>query len=427
MVRLKKAVVLTVISVFFPLFSVSAGDGHDFYGSLSDYLNSIYGIDNNSGLTTFPVLNIPMGGRAEGMAGAFSALSDDVSFIEYNPAGSSTLEKSELAFFHNNWIADTKMEGVAYAVRFGDLGIAAGAKVLYTPFTEYNMFADRVSSGYYSEGVVILNASYNFLAGYYFSGLSLGMNLKGAFRIMPDYADDTTGKVMGGSGLSQSAVMAMADVGVLVRFNLLKGYNSRDKNSSAALVIRNLGPPALGEPLPTVATAAISYKPIRPVTLALDFNLPLNLTDIELSEKPYGSLGVAVNVTNFLSMRTGFMLKPGGGRVAVGSAFNFNKLALDVNYTMDFLTQFQPLNRVSIGVRFDLGDNGRFSILERLDELYFLGLEAYTQGNYDDAKLCWEEALRLNPRYEPAKEGLATMEDRRGLHERIEELYKFEF
>ena len=426
MVQHRKAVFIAVIIVFFPLFSLFPADGQDTYGDVSDYLNNIYGIDDNSGLTAFPVLNIPMGGRSEGMAGAFSALSDDISFLEFNPAGSSTLAKTELAFFHNNWIADTKMEGVAYATRFGNLGVAAGAKWLYTPFTEYNMYAERVSNGYYSEGVMILNASYNFLSGYYFSGLSLGMNLKGAFRIMPDYTDDND-HVISGSGLSQSAVMGMADIGMLVRFNFLKAYTSRDKNAAAALVIRNLGPPALEEPLPTVATAALSYRPIRPVTLAFDFNYPLNLVDTDLSEKPYGSLGIAVNVTNFLSMRTGLMVKPGSGRITLGSAVTFDKMALDVNYTMDFLTQLQPLNRISLGVRFDLGDGGRSELINKIDELYLLGFEAYTNGNLEDARRCWEEALRLNPRYEPAKEGIAMLEDRQGLHERIEDLYKLDF
>jgi len=429
--RLKLTVFILVFLVFSPLFPLWAADGQDIYGDISDYLNDIYGIDDNSGLTAFPILNIPMGGRSEGMAGAFSALSDDISFLEFNPAGSSTLSKTELAFFHNNWIADSKIEGIAYATRFGNLGIAAGAKWLYMPFTEYDMYAERVSNGYYSEGAVILNASYNFLSGYYFSGLSLGLNLKGAFRIMPDYTDvndqQLSGSIIGGSGLSQSAVMGMADIGMLVRFNFLKGYTARDKNASIALVIRNLGPPVLEEPLPTVATAAISYRPIRPVTLAFDFNLPLNLIDIDLSEKPYGSLGIAVNVTNFLSMRTGLMVKPGSGRFTIGSAVNFDKVALDVNYTMDFLTQMQPLNRISLGMRFDLGDGGRSELINKIDELYLLGFEAYTQGNKEDARRCWEEALRLNPRYEPAKEGIAMLEDRQGLNERIEELYKLDF
>ncbi|MDR2542231.1 MAG: UPF0164 family protein [Treponema sp.] len=422
MIRSKITVVFIVLLVFFS-FSPIFAERQDTYGNIADYLSRIYGIDNNAGLTTFPVLNIPMGGRSEGMI-AFLAVSDDVSFIEVNPAGSSMLEKSELAFFHNNWIADTKIEGVAYATRYGNLGVAAGARILYTPFTEYNLYGDRVSGGYYSEGVAILNASYNFLSGYYFSGVSLGMNLKGAYRLMPDYFGSNDNLM---SGLDQSAVMAMVDIGVLTRFNFLKPYSSREKNASAAFVIKNLGPPAMGEPLPTSAGFGISYKPIRPLTFGLDFFMPVNLMDISYSELPYGSFGFSINVTNCLSMRGGFMYKAGSSRVSVGSVINLEKIAVDINYTLDLLTQLQPLNRVSLGVRFDLGDGGRSYTSNKVDELYLLGMEAYSRGYISDARLCWEEALRINPRYDPAREGLAMLNDREELMQRIEELHRLDF
>jgi hypothetical protein len=166
---------LPLLCIIFLLFLTGTARALDFdpdsYGSISDYLNSIYGPDPNTGLTAFPVLNVPMGGRSEGMAGAFCAVSDDISFIEFNPAGSSVLSRSELAVFHNNWIADTKIEGIAWASCYKDLGFAASGKWLYTPFIEYNIYGERVSKGYYSEGTAALNVSYNFLQGYYFSGL----------------------------------------------------------------------------------------------------------------------------------------------------------------------------------------------------------------------------------------------------------------
>jgi len=426
MIHRSKAALLAACLVFSSLLPLFAEDAHDSYGSTADYLNSIYGIDENAGLTAFPVLNIPMGGRAEGMATAFSAICDDVSFIEFNPAGSSMLEKSELAFFHNNWVADTKIEGLAYANRFKDFGIGAGLKWLYTPFTEYNNNGDRVSSGYYSEGVAILNASYNFFSGYYFSGLSIGASLKGAFRIVPNYADND-GSLIGDSGLSQSSAMAMADIGFLTRFNLFKTYSARERNASAALVIKNLGPPSLEEPLPTSVNAAISYKPIRPLIFAFEFILPVNVAEISLSEAPSFAFGTSVNITNFLSIRAGVLYKAGSSRVTVGSAVNLDKIAVDVNYTLDLLTQIQPLNRISLAVRFDLGDGGRREKANKVEDLYLLGYEAYSTEKYAEARVCWEEALRLDPKYDPAIEGLSMLDSHEGLTGRIEELYKLDF
>jgi hypothetical protein len=346
----------------------SAADNGGSYGSIADYLDSIYGIDNNAGLTAFPVLNIPIGGRSEGMASAYTAVCDDISFIEFNPAGSSMLGRTELAFFHNNWIADTKIEGVVFASRIKNLGLSAAGKWLYTPFTEYNLYGERVSKGYYSEAVFILNASYNFLAGYYFSGISVGINLKGAFRLVPDYANDDD-VIIAGSGMAQSAVMGMADIGALTRFDLFKFYHSRERNTSVALVAKNLGPPAMDDPLPTVFCAALSYKPLKPLLFSFDFSLPLNLMEPALSEKPYWAVGTSVAVTNFLSMRAGILFKAGSVRVAAGSAINLDKIAMDINYTLDLLTQMQPLNRISLGVRFDLGDQGRQAVADRVSRL----------------------------------------------------------
>jgi hypothetical protein len=414
--------------LLFSLFPVMGVDfDHDSYGSVADYLNEVFGADDNAGLTAFPLLNIPIGGRAEGMASAFAAVADDASFIEFNPAGSSMLSRSELAFYHNNWIGDTKIEWLVYTGRVKNLGFAAAGKWLYTPFTEYNLYGERVSKGYYSEAEAALNISYNFLSSYYFSGLSLGANIKGAFRFVPDYADKQDNTVMFGSGRDQSAGMAMTDLGALTRFNFLKFYYSREKNSGAALVIRNLGPPSMGEALPSLIVAALSYKPLRPILLSFDFSLPFNMKDPELSEKPWWATALSVGVTDFLSMRGGIMGKSGNFRLTVGSALNLKKISLDVNYTMDLLTQIQPLNRVSLGVRLDLGDQGRSRLAAEVDRLYLEGLDAYAQGDYSLARHNWTEALKLNPQFVPAQESLAILEEVIAVQRRMDELQRLNF
>ncbi|MDR2094706.1 MAG: UPF0164 family protein [Treponema sp.] len=410
---MNKSVVFIFLGILLCSLSFAIDLDDSAYGTIADYLHDIYGIDDNAGLTAFPVLNVPMGGRAEGMALAFSAVADDISFLEYNPAGSAVLPRSELAFFHNNWIADTKVEGIVYAARFNkleNLGIGFGGKWLYTPFTEYNIYGERVSKGYYSEAVAFLNASYNILPNYHFYGVAIGMSLKGAFRFVPDYTDNED-NIIAGSGLSQSAAMLMGDIGALTRFNFLKPYYSREKNTSVALTVRNLGPPVKGDALPSVGSLALSYKPLRPLILSFEFFVPFNIENIALSEKPYNAVGLAVSVTDFLSMRLGVLNKAGNFRLTLGSAIMLEKLALDVNYSLDLLTQLQPLNRVSLGVRFDLGDNNRQARADAVDRLYIAGLEAYAAGKLEEAQKCWEEALKINPIFEPVIQALKSLQE----------------
>lgn len=412
-----------LLFLMLPLYALDINNS--FYGSVTDYLLSINGIDANEGLTALPVLSIPMGGRSEGLATAFSAVADDASYLEWNPAGSSMLANTELSFYHNNWIADTKIEGLVYTQRFGNVGLGAGGKWLYLPFTEYNEFGDRASKGFYSEAVAIVNASYNFFSGYYFSGLSLGANVKTALRLVPDYSNDQ-GSIISGSGASQSVITPMIDVGALSRFNFLKFYYSRERNSAIALVIKNLGFPAQGDPLPTEAVVGLAYKPIRPLQWSFDWTTPINLVYPELSEKPYWATGLSAQITEFLGMRTGLLFKSGNIRITLGSAVLVDTILVDINYTLDLLTQLQPLNRVSIGAKFNFGDQGRAERAKKVEVFYLAGLEAYANGDTDVAIQNWEAALRLDPRYDPAKESLKALLGAETLSQKIIEIQKIE-
>jgi len=62
-----------------------------------------------------------------------------------------------------------------------------------------------------------------------------------------------------------------------------------------------------------------------------------------------------------------------------------------------------------------------------VEELYILGLDAYSSGNLDEARVYWEEALKLNPKYDPARESLDMLENREGIKQKIEDLNKLDF
>ena len=155
----------------------------DYFGNFESF------IDQHEGETTFSSLNVPFGGRAEALAGNFTALANDISFFEYNPAASSLLKNTELALFHSFWIADSYVDTLAFSIRQNNLGLGTFVKCLYLPFTEYNIFGQEVNSSFYSESILGLNVSYNILAGYNFKGLATGATIKLGYRSMPDYVN----------------------------------------------------------------------------------------------------------------------------------------------------------------------------------------------------------------------------------------------
>ena len=133
-----------------------------------------------------------------------------------------------------------------------------------------------------------------------------------------------------------------------------------------------------------------------------------------------------MTITNFWDLQAGLLVKGGNPRISVGAALDFAPLTLDVNYTLDLTTQFSPLNRMSVEARFALGDLGRAQKAARADELYLQGLDAYAAGDLELAISYWDEALKLNPYFDPARENRDTARTALELRKRMLEMQKLE-
>ena len=421
-----KRALLTAL-IFLSLSKLFALDLTDLYHSLG---NSFYNlVDSNEGLTGFRSLNVSSGGREESLGGAFTGLADDIGFFDYNPAASCLLQKGEAALFHNSWIADSNIETLAWADRFENLGLGAKIKCFYVPFTEYNYFGNRVAANYYSETTAYLNASYNFFKGYYFKGLAIGGNFKAAWRSVPDYTNNETDSIIQGSGLSQSSLGIMADIGAMLTFDCFKNFASREPNLRVGLSAQNLGAAFKGfggqgsfgidDPLPSAASAGISYRPFKKLMIAMDFNKPINFQNFSKSGLWSAGAGIEVNATDFLSIMAGFRLKGGNPRISLGSEFKIKKFIFDINYTFDLTSSVNPVNHFSLSARVNLGDHGRKARQARCDDLYTRGLDEYAKGNYEGAVELWKAALQEDKFFTPARRWIETVRGSQKLYERV--------
>jgi hypothetical protein len=402
---------LLILTVSFPLV---AADFNDIYADAADVFDFLQ--DPNTGLTVFPILTIPLGGEYEGMGTAYTAVARDSSFFDANPAASAMLKYTELSVMHNNWIADTNIEGIVYANRIDKWGYAFAGKFLYVPFTGYDTWGERTSTGYYSETIAVANLSRNFFADYYFSGISVGANLKAAYRHVSENI-----------AAGQSALGLMADVGMLTRFDFLKPYHSRDKNAAFGMTIKNLGPSVMGEPLPMSLTTGIAYSFFRPLILALDINMPFSFNQKDYpAEKPGGALGASLALTDFFSVQAGFLLKGGNPRISIGSLVGMDDFSLVVNYTLDMTTQLSNLDRFSLAMKINLGDGGREERYQRATELYLAGIDFYAKGNIAQSIAYCEKALEIDPDYVPARETIELARRARDLQTRMEEIQRIE-
>lgn len=413
----KNGLFIFIISLIFSFFAkekVFALDYTEISSSLATFFDSLYG--ENEGTTGFRSLLIPLGGRSESMGSAYTGVSDDISYIDYNPAASSILSQTEIAFFHNSWIADSNMETLAFTTRFNNFGVGAKISCFYVPFTEYDSFGTRVAGNYYSETTASANFSYNFFSGYNFKGLAAGINLKAAWRSVPDYTDNNTGEIISGSGLEQSALAFMADFGIMLQFNAAKFFISEDANLKIGFSLTNLGAAMTGfssengiscdDPLPSTVGIGISYKFLRPVTISLDFRQPINLQDFSEYQMFYAGTGISVQITKFFSVLGGFQIKGANPRFSLGGEAIISQVKLNANYTLDLTSSLNPLNRFSVSAGILLGDKGRAEKREKVKKLYNEGIYFFAQKDYEKAIEIWKDVLKIDKTFDPAKTGI---------------------
>jgi hypothetical protein len=409
-------------------FRASSLDLTEATTKLSEVFSSLTG--ENEGTTAYRSLLIPSGGRAESFGTAYTGLCDDISYLEYNPAASSVMAQTETALFHNAWIADSAMETLAGTIRVNNAGFGAGIKCFYVPFSEYNVFGERVAASYYTETTAILNASYNFLAGYTFKGIAVGINAKATWRGVPDYTDNNTDAIISGSGLVQSGLAVAGDLGILMRFNAGKLYASREPNLRVGMNLLNIGAGLTGfgssggvktdDPLPSSAAIGVSYRVIKPLLFTVEFRQPFNLQDFTEYQMWSAGTGFSVQITSFFGVLGGFLIKGGNPRISIGSEFEILKrIQMNLNYTFDLTSSLNPVNHISLSAKIKLGDNGRAEKQKLIDEYYNEGLASFAKGDFTAAINAWQKVLRLDKLYDPAKEGIKSAQNQIMLFQRI--------
>ena len=391
--------VLIIAAITLPIW----GDGNDIYEDLS----SISGIDPNAGQNSFHILNIPGGGKYEGMATAHTAMALDGGYLESNPAGGSFLPKTILSFSHLDWIADSGLETVVFAFRpekNEDFGIGFSAKFLHIPFVGYNAWGAQYNRhgssavGWYTELLTTAAVSYNFLRSFYFGGISIGASIKSGYRGVSASLEP-----------NQNAPSLMGDFGIMTRFNLLKAYVGRDMNSSIGITVKNLGMEFINnpDPLPSSANIGFSYKPARPITLALDANFPFNLDDSK-PDKIGIAFGLNADIASFISAHSGILIKTGKPRFTIGTDIVLKDFTIQTNYTLDLASQPELFDRMSIAIKINMDTVKQLLLRDDAQALYLKGLSAFSEGNLPLAISYFENAISLDPSFTPAMEMLAT-------------------
>jgi hypothetical protein len=325
------AILLFLVFILGPVY----GDYPDIYSAWIESLDNQSEI--NAGTTAFPILLIPSGGRYEGMGTAFTAIASGPGLIESNPAGSASERNPIIAFSHHDWIADSSIESFFFTAPVDPLGIGVGTKIIFTPFTGYDMLGNRTGSAYFVELLGMVNISIRIISTEFFF-LSAGVNMKAVFRRVPDHlAPD------------QSAAGFPIDIGVLAKLSFL--------DFSIGAVLKNFGQNAieLDSPLPTIASFGMAFSPLKVLTLSADLNLPISFEPERFpAEKFDVAAGFDLAITDFLSLHGGAKIKANNPKITIGTTLNPGKISLHLNYNVDLMGDLNPFDTFSVSTELDL-------------------------------------------------------------------------
>ena len=169
-----------------------------------------------SGTASMQFLKLGVDARAIGMGEAYTAVTDDISGVYWNPAGIAWNYHTQVFLSHTNWVVDTYHEFFAISTETNYGFIAGFASVLHGPPMDETTEADFGPTG----------------RTFYYTNMALGLTY--ANRFTDRFSFGITGKFLY-EQIADDKMYGMAvDVGSL--------YNTGFRNITIGMALRNFGP-----------------------------------------------------------------------------------------------------------------------------------------------------------------------------------------
>ncbi len=349
-----------------------------------------------------PVLTIYPGAVATGLGGAFTAFSDDMTAIYYNPAGLANIKNFNLfGWQHSNWllglIPDAYYEfgSFVYPTMRGTIGLG----LTYLTIGEVEIQDEQGNTYKFVPYDVVLSLGFG---SEIIKNLKIGGVVKYYYSFL--VPEDILRKVYGVEGKGIAQVLAL-DLGIL--------YHS-DYNLNLGVSLQNIGPNLkysgneIPEPLPLALRLGIGYYNkfgnlsfrLAGDVVKILVNIVQDYADSGLNwviNEAFKHAGAEIGIGNFIFLRFGYFYDLYGDRVGptFGIGAKFQNLSLDISDDR-MIYRFNKEGESKPNFRFQLSyeakktlksDTSKFFIVEAYDTNqnrinYFLVEVFDTSWNY---------------------------------------------
>jgi len=277
--------------------------------------------------TGLSFLKIGVGGRATGLAEAYSAVVDDPTATYWNPAALCRIQQIEMNFSHNEWFQDVRSE-------FWALAIPKGKSVWGFSFNSTNIGGIELRGEQPTPHPIAITESHD---------LAVGISFSRAYNRQIFYGA-TVKYVYEKLYIEQSW-------GIAVNVGLL--YQTPIENLQLAVVTQNLGKMSKlwhqAPKLPYLVRFGVGYR--LPSFLGTSSWLLSCDYLWNINDEDHLNMGLEYEVADWLAVRLGYQTGYEIKDVHLGVGMKFSRYRLDYGY-VPLQMNFGSGHRLSLGVKF---------------------------------------------------------------------------
>ncbi|MBK7631355.1 MAG: PorV/PorQ family protein [Ignavibacteriales bacterium] len=309
------------------------------------------------GTTVGNFLTIPVGPRATGMGGAFTAVANDATTAFWNAAGLSRLSRNEFSASTAEWLVGSRLNWVGIGFKFDDDN-AIGISINQLDYGEEEITTPQQQNGtgqYWSASDIAIGLSYS-------RNLTDRFSIGGTVKYISQKIYDVSAT---GFGVDVGLLFYTQLEGLRLGMNITNFGTEMQLDGKSLLQPIDIDPANTGNnsnisgqllteswSLPLTFTVGLAYDAYQDedwlLTLAGDALIPNN-------QSTYGNVGLELTWGNLISVRGGYnsLFKEAaeeGLTAGVGLQYDFGGFFAKFDYSYADFGIFDPISRFSLSV-----------------------------------------------------------------------------